>query len=213
MWRLVTFLFLPWQVSGGTLGPLLTMFALFFLYTIGSSLEAEWGSFRFATFYLLAALGTLASSLLFGSVTNSFINQSLFLAFATVFPEYEILLFFILPVKVKWLGLLAGAALVWQFLLGGMAERAGIVVALVAWLLFCGPTFVAHLRGRVGGVAGSRRKSRWEQISAPVARRARVCAKCGKSEKDDPKLEFRVCDCEKCGGKATDYCLAHARNH
>jgi hypothetical protein len=94
-----------------------------------------------------------------------------------------------------------------------MAERAGIAVALVAFLLFCGPTFIAHLRGRASGVSGSRRKSRWAQISAPVALRVRVCAKCGKSEKDDSKLEFRVCDCEKCGGKATDYCLAHARSH
>lgn len=213
VWRLATFLFMPWSSASGTFGPLLTLFALFFLYTIGTSLEAEWGTFRFDLFYALAALGTVASSLVFGSVTNFFINESLFLAFATVFPEYEILLFLVLPVRVKWLGLLAGAALAWQFLGGTMPERAAIVVALGAWLLFCGPTFLAHLRGRAGGVQKARRASRWQEIAAPVARPPRVCALCGKSEKDDPKLDFRVCTCARCGGKATTYCLEHARSH
>ena len=213
VWRLATFLFMPWSIGGGTLGPIFTIFALLFLHTIGTSLEAVWGSFRFDTFYLLAALGTVASSLVFGSVTNLYINESLFLAFATVFPEYEILLFLILPVRVKWLGLLAGAGLVWQFIGGSTSEQVAIVVALGAWLLFCGPTFVAHLRGRVGGVQGAQRASRWSKVAAPVARLARVCAKCGKSEADDRLLEFRVCDCEKCGGKSTTYCLEHARAH
>jgi hypothetical protein len=213
-WRLLTFLFLPWSVGRGGLNAFFALFALQMLYMVGSSLEAEWGSFRFDAFYLLAALATIASSLIFGSVTNLYINESLFLAFATEFPEYEILLFFILPVKMKWVGIGTGALLVYQMAVGGTAQRVGMLVAMAAFLLFCGGTLVERLRGRA--VATSRRRTQGQSAAAfaPVVPRARVCARCGRSSKDEPGLEFRVCDCaEKCHGKLTEYCIDHARAH
>ena len=213
VWRLLTFLFMPWSVGRGVLGPVWMVFAMMMLHTIGTSLEAQWGSFRFDFFLLLATLGTIASSLVFGSVTNQYILTSLWLAFAVEFPDYTILLFFILPVKAKWLGLLSGGLLAWALVTGDMGTRAGIVVAMAAFLFFCGPTLLARLRGLAGAQGQSRRSDRYRADSAPV-RRSRVCARCGKSEKDDPRLEFRVCDCpEKCGGRLTEYCLEHARAH
>ncbi|GAC1604563.1 MAG: hypothetical protein NVS4B10_17600 [Myxococcales bacterium] len=215
VWRLFTFLFLPWSTGRTGLGPLFTLFALLFLYTIGSSLEAQWGSFRFDAFYLLAAVATIASSLLFGAVTNFYINQSLLLAFATEFPDYEIRLFLVLPLKMKWLGLLEGAFLIYQLAVGGPAERAGIVVAMSAFVLFCGGTLLERVRGRAGMAARRGPLSpAVTAFSAPEKRKPRVCARCGKSEADDPNLEFRVCDCaERCQGKLTEYCIAHARAH
>jgi membrane associated rhomboid family serine protease len=215
LWRLLTFLFLPWSTGRTGLGPLFTLFALLFLYTIGSSLEAQWGSFRFDVFYLLAAVATIASSLLFGAVTNFYINQSLLLAFATEFPDYEIRLFLVLPLKMKWLGVLEAAFLLYQLAVGGAAERAGIVVAMSAFLLFCGPALVERFRGSSALVARRRALSpALLAFSAPEKRKPRVCARCGKSEADDPNLEFRVCDCaERCNGKLTEYCIEHARNH
>lgn len=214
-WRLLTFLFLPWSVGRGGLNAFFALFALQMLYVVGSSLEGQWGSFRFDAFYLLAALATIASSLLFGSVTNLYINESLFLAFATEFPDYQILLFFVLPVKMKWVGLGTGALLLYQFALGGMPQRAGMLVAMGAFLLFCGGTLVQRLRGRA--LEASRRRVQEKSGAgafAPVARRARVCARCGRSSVDEPDLEFRVCDCaEKCHGKLTEYCIEHARAH
>ena len=190
VWRLVTFLFLPWGGGGrGAFGPILTIVALMFLYTVGTSLEAEWGSFKFDFYYLVGVVATIVASLLFGPVTNAFLNLSLLLAFATVFPDYEILLFFILPVKMKWLGLLDAA-----------------------WLLFCGGPLLARVRGQAA--VTSRRKRFSGSFSPAPERRPRVCAKCGRSDKDDPNLEFRVCDCEeKCRGQLTDYCIEHARAH
>ncbi len=213
VWRLITFLFMPWQSSGGMLGPVMTIFALLFLYTIGSSLEAQWGSFRFDLFYLTGALGTIAVALFLGTTTNLFINEALLLAFAIEFPDYQILLMLILPLKMRWVGLIALAGMLFEFVTGSWAERASIAVALGTLLLYCGADFANRLRGRAMQATRGRAMSRYRAEAAPP-QRSRVCAKCGKSEKDDPKLEFRICSCaEKCGGRATEYCLAHARNH
>jgi hypothetical protein len=213
VWRLVTFLFLPWGGGGrGVLGPIFTIIALMFLYTVGSSLEAEWGSFKFDVYYLVGVVATIVGALLFGPVTNEFLNLSLLLAFATVFPNYEILLFFVLPVKMKWLGLLDGAWLLYALATSSNNVRAGIVAAMLNWLLFCAGPLVARLRGEA---ATSARRKRFEGFSPqPEQRRPRVCAKCGRSDKDDRNLEFRVCDCaEKCHGQLTEYCIDHARAH
>jgi membrane associated rhomboid family serine protease len=209
VWRLITFLFLPW---GPTTGPwaLFTILALMFLYTIGTSLEAEWGSFRFDVYYFIGVIGTIASALLIGPVTNAYLNLSLLLAFATIFPDYEILLL-ILPVKVKWLGVLSGGLLAWSFSTGSPNVKAGIAAAILNYLLFFAGPLWERVRGRVS--AGARQR-RLAGFAPEPARKPRVCAKCGRSEKDDPNLEFRVCDCqEKCHGRLTEYCLEHARAH
>jgi hypothetical protein len=213
VWRLVTFLFLPWQVGGGVLGPVWTFFALMLLHTIGTALEQAWGAFRFDAFLLVGILATVASSLFFGSVTNEYLLTSMWLAFAVEFPAYEILLFFVLPVKMQWLGLLSGAFLVYQLVMAPLPAKAGVLVAMGAFLLFCGGTLLSRLRGQRRVQARGAALQRFRDIAAPP-KRERVCARCGKSERDDPKLEFRVCSCEvKCGGKLTEYCLEHARSH
>ncbi len=213
VWRLVTFLFMPWSISGGMLGPIWTLMGLLFLYTIGNSLEQQWGTFRFDAFYFLAAIGTIASALLVGPVTNFFIDQALLLAFAIEFPDYEILIYFVLPVRMRWIGLLTAAFLVWQFISGDWPARAGIAVAVGTLLLFCGEALRSRLQGKARISSRGRARTQFRTAAAmPV--RIRVCALCGKSEKDDPRMEFRICDCvEKCGGKATEYCIEHARAH
>jgi membrane associated rhomboid family serine protease len=103
VWRLVTFAFLPSSSS------LWFIFALFFFWTLGKSLEDEWGSFRLNVYYLLGLVGTVLASLVTGwPMGNTYLNLSLLLAFATIFPDYEVRLFLILPVKAKWLGILTG---------------------------------------------------------------------------------------------------------
>ena len=207
VWRLVTFLFLPWETGRGAFGPILLFFALWFLYTIGTSLEAQWGAFRFDLYYLVGALGTIAAALVVGSITNEYLNLSLLLAFAVEFPDYEILLFLILPLKMKWAGLLGAAGAIWILITGSPRAKVGVAVALVNFLIFCGPDVVRMLRG---SAAGKRRTA----VSGfgPPEKRVRVCAKCGRSDKDDPRLEFRVCDCQDvCHGKLTEYCIDHAK--
>jgi hypothetical protein len=205
VWRVVTFLFAPTGPVSGT-GLLWVALGLWFLHTMGSALEAQWGSFRFDLFVLLGALGTLAVGFAVGPVTGRYVAEALLLAFAAEFPEYEVLLL-VLPVKVKYLGLLSAVLMIWALVGGDLATRAAVAVAAADFLLFCGGT----LRSRLRGVAGPRRKA--APAFAPE-RKARVCAKCGRSNSDDPNLEFRVCDCqEKCHGKLTEYCIDHARAH
>jgi hypothetical protein len=208
VWRVVTFLFAPTGPVSMT-GLLFTGMWLWLLHTMGTALEAQWGSFRFDLFCLLGALGTLAVAFLLGPVhvTGRYVGEALLLAFAVEFPDYEVLLI-ILPVKVKYLGFLSGAFMLYALITGDFATQVAIAVGFADFLLFCGGTLLARVRG----TSSLRRKA--APAFAPAPRKARVCAKCGKSEADDPNLEFRVCDCQdRCHGKLTEYCLEHARAH
>jgi hypothetical protein len=103
---------------------------------------------------------------------------------------------------------LSAGFMVWALIGSDLATRAAVAVAFGDVLLFCGAT----LRSRVRGVSRVRRKA--APAFTPAPRKTRVCAKCGRSDADDPTLEFRVCDCqEKCHGKLTEYCIEHARAH
>jgi hypothetical protein len=203
VWRLVTFFFIP-----PATGPIWVLFCLYFSWLVGTALEAQWGAFKLNCYYLLGALGTFAAAFIWReSIDNFYLNTSLFLAFATLFPEFEILVLFILPVKVKWLGLLTFILLLSAFLQGSMAVRAGIAISLGNYLLFFYPVILDRLRRGYIQSRSFRRRIDFE----PPPREHRRCKICGKCD-DDPQVDMRVCTCEKCG-EPTDYCLEHARNH
>jgi hypothetical protein len=207
VWRVFTFLFAP-AGPVGVSDLIWTFFGLWFLHTMGSALEAQWGSFRFDAFFFTGALATVAVGFLFGPVPGTYVAEALLLAFAVEFPEYQVLLI-VLPVKVKYLGAFSGALMIYALVTGDLATRAAVLVAVGDFVLFCGP----ELRKLVGGSARPRR-SIPAQSFAPEPRKMRVCARCGRSDADDTSLEFRVCDCqERCHGKLTEYCIDHARNH
>ena len=98
VWRLVTFIFIPPATSVIGLA-----FTLYFYYFVGSALENEWGSFEFNVYYLFGMVGAIIAALLSGYADNTYLNLSLFLAFAQLFPEERLMLFYLIPVKVKWL--------------------------------------------------------------------------------------------------------------
>jgi hypothetical protein len=204
VWRLVTFLFIPPRSSA-----IWVLVNLYFTWWVGSSLEQHWGSFKFNVYYFIGALATIAAALATGPTSNTWLDSSLFLAFATIFPDVTILLFFILPIRVKWLGILAAVGIAAAFALGDWGTRGAIIAALVNYVLFFG----AHWRQlwRQRGIA-VRQKVRREQFrsSAPVFGQ-RMCAICGAREADG--ADIRVCSCQKCGGQARSLCLEHARNH
>lgn len=136
VWRLFTFLFVP-----PPLHPIFMIFWLYLLYIFATALESEWGSFRFTVFYAVGFIATSSVGLLpvWGIVHNVYLNTSLFLAFATLFPEFELLLFFFLPVKVKYLGYLAWAWFAVSLLFGGLFVRLMVVAALLGYLIVLGP--------------------------------------------------------------------------
>ena len=223
VWRLVTFLFIPPPSK-----PMWVIINLYFTWWVGSSLEQRWGPFKFNVYYLLGALGTVIAAVIAGAATNLWLDASLFLAFATVFPDVTILLFFIIPIRVKWLGIVAALLMAYAAATQGWGARASIAAAMVNYFLFFGEHWVGVLRDR-GTVA--RQKGRRESVrpapgglrpapggripgSMPDGRPVfgeRVCAVCGAREAEG--ADIRVCSCEKCGGQQRSLCLIHARNH
>jgi len=204
VWRLLTFLFIPPPSSAWWI-----LINLYFTWWVGSSLEAHWGAFKFDVYYVLGVLATVVAAVVAGPMTNFWLDASLFLAFATLFPDVSILLFFILPVRVKWLGIVAAAFMGYAAVTSGWDERAAIAASLVNYLVFFGEHWAALAKGR--RVERRQRARRAEfRSTAPVFGR-RVCAICGAREADG--ADIRVCSCEKCGGAPRALCLEHARSH
>jgi membrane associated rhomboid family serine protease len=202
VWRLVTFLFIPADLSYWV------MINLYFTWWVGSSLEQHWGAFKLNAFYLLGALGTIVAALIAGGASNLYLDASLVLAFATVFPDVEILLFFILPIRVKWIGILTGAWLVFSFVMSEWSQRAAVVAAVGNYVLFFAGYWGAFLRSQ--RLRSKQRAKRDEfQASKPTLGQ-RACAICGAREAEG--ADIRVCTCEKCGAPRA-LCLEHARNH
>lgn len=141
VWRVLTFLFFPPDSS-----PLFIIFMLYFYWLVGSALERQWGSFKFNLYYLTGVIGTIAGGFITGYATNVFLNLSLYLAFAIMFPNFEILLFFFIPVKMKYLGMLEAVFLLFEFALSNWTNRACILISLINVLLFFGKDLYQAIR-------------------------------------------------------------------
>ena len=216
VWRILTFVFLP-----GESNLIWFIISLYFYYWIGSSLEREWGTGKFTIYYLsgmlLTAIFGVLLSLLLGRdvvVNATYLNLSMFFAFATLFPDVQVLLFFIIPIKVKWLAYIDAAL----FLLAVITLPFPIdllpVVAVLNYLVFCGdwlfdflrPSRVRQRQKTVNFKREARRINR-EQNSKPYHHK---CAVCGRTDADHPELEFRYCS--RCAGYHC-FCQDHINNH
>lgn len=141
VWRVFTFIFLPSEN-----GILLTALTLYFYLILGRALEQEWGAFRFNLFYLCGVIGSLIAGFISGYATNGYLNMSLFLAFAILFPDYELMIFFILPVKAKYLAIVDAILYVLAFLFGDWPARAAILFAFANLVLFFWPDLRWYVR-------------------------------------------------------------------
>jgi len=201
-WRIFTLPFDPPQS-----GPIFTLFAWYFFYMLGSTLEEHWGAFRYNAYLFFGCLITLAASFLVPeyAVSNAFLAGSVFLAFATLFPEYQILLFFVLPVKIKWLALLTWLGYAYQFLFGDWATRFMVLAATANYLVFFARDIVLNIRyGRRQLV---KKVVRMPQKEQALSHR---CKTCGITDQTHPDMDFRYCP--KCNGQH-GYCREHIFSH
>ena len=232
VWRLITFLLCPSAGGSGSSGLFWFVIMAWVYYSIGSNLERIWGRFRFTLFYLsgivMILVVTLAAYLIMGivypaqevgiwlgmQVTLEYVTESLFLAFALVFPDVQFLLFFIIPVKAKWLSIFYFALDAYQIIQGIMMKSyypvALIVVSLINIFIFF---FFA--KGRPGMAAHARqtkRKAEFKQKMHESREKGPIhrCAICGRTELDAPELDFRYCS--KCDGRY-EYCSEHLFTH
>jgi hypothetical protein len=198
VWRLFTYIFIPPPV-----GFIFLFFALYFLYIIGTALEVEWGSFRLNMYYLIAIVATTVIAICFPSsyLTNVYINLSLFLAFANLYPDFPVYLFFIIPIKVKYIAMVSWLSIFLNIAFSTLEVKLIVFVSLLNYFLFMWPVIiqnikVMHSKAAVGG-----------QFSSSTYT-FHKCSVCQKTEKDDENLEFRVCT--KCG---QEFCLKHLDEH
>lgn len=202
VWRLLTFVLIPPSTS-----TLWILFTLYFYYMIGSSLEGEWGSFKFNIYYLTGIVGTVIGAFITGGVATAvYLNMSLFLAFAYFYPNYQIMLFFIIPMKIKYLALIDVLLLVSSFFTGDLTDKIVIIAALLNFFLFFGKDMLSHVKTRQKVV--SNRKN--FKDSRPKVIYIYRCTICGATEKSHPNMEFRYCS--KCDGHHA-YCSEHLLNH
>lgn len=215
IWRLVTFVLVPENTN-----LLFLAVFLYFYYFIGSSLENQWGTGKFTVYYIFGMLLTIIYSFIASLITGfnqlfyigaSYINLSMFFAFATLFPDNRVLLFFIIPIKIKWLAYLNAAYFVVS-MIGGRTLLP--LIALLNYLLFCGDILLSSLKTikyrsskNVVNFQKAARQYRAQQAQAPYRRRCEVC---GKTDTEFPDLEFRYCS--RCEGYHC-YCAEHINNH
>jgi hypothetical protein len=134
VWRLATFLLVPPPA-----GPLWLILWIAMLYAILLALESAWGDFKFTVYLILGVLFTALGALLTGvEYGNSVVMLAAFLAFARLLPDREILVMFILPVKLRWLAALTAVWIAVEFVSSGLAGRVELLTGLLPYLLFFG---------------------------------------------------------------------------
>lgn len=183
VWRLVSYIFVP-----ETRSVFWIFFALLFLWFLSTMLEDMWGPLRLNVFYLLGMIGCTAAAFFFGGgPSNTFLNLSLFFAFATIAPDYEVFLFFIARVKIKYIAWIMAGIFGLQFLVLPLSAKMAMAASLANYLLFFGPPFV---RNRWNARRDAQRLTRF--TSAQSEATLHRCTTCGRTEVSDPDLEFRV---------------------
>lgn len=221
VWRLITY---PLTYSAGNL--LLTAVVLFCYYSLGRAMENIWGTLRFNLYYLSGVVMMDVYCMLFGGTADvAYLNMSLFLAYATLFPDAHFLLFFIIPVK-AWLFALIDLVLVLVGLVSyPFPYNLFSVISLANYFLFFGKDVlnVIPMSWRANAArlfhkrppekakvirfdAGSYEASH-AAVKAPYTHK---CTVCGRTDVSNPELEFRYCS--RCRGYYC-YCQDHINNH
>lgn len=202
VWRLATFLIVPPMSN-----PICMGFFWYLFYLMGTALESHWGTFRYDFYLLLGYLLAVGAAFALPQVSanNGFVQASVFLAFAYLFPDFELCLFFLLPVKIKWLALLTWIGICWTLIFGAWELRALALASVGNFLLFFGWEILE--RARTG-----RRRMAWQaaQLTRKEPAFYHRCKVCGITDRTHPQMEFRYCS--KCEG-TVGYCTEHLRNH
>ena len=233
IWRIITFIIYPPNT-----GLFYFLISMYLYYSIGRILEAQWGAFRFNLYFftgvLLHVVAAFISCYVFGANIGPafgtyYLNYSLFFAFAATYPDMQFLLFFIIPIKAKWLGIINGIYFGVTILAGFLANylpysvliglmNAGIIahpaysaMALVSLANFLIFFFGMRSMRRYNPKEIYRRKVYTKSVKQGQKSAAtHRCAVCGRTEKDGDDLVFRFCS--KCNGNY-EYCQDHLFTH
>ena len=222
VWRLISWVLVP-----PTTRPISLLFLVLLYYSLGTALERTWGTFRYNVyifsgllFTVLAVFGLYAFYYFrygvevplsaVGLIGTNYITMSIFLAFAVIYPDMEVMLYFILPIKMKWMALVYVVLAGYDFINGGIGIRVAIGASLLNFVIF----FLSTRNYKRFGPREQARKAKFKKQSSPHMTYTNGahhrCAVCGRTELDDPCLEFRFCS--KCNGNY-EYCQDHLFTH
>lgn len=226
VWRLITWILMPTETN-----ILFLMIMAIFYYQLGTTLERTWGTFRFNAYifggiiftiigafilygvyalnYESGMLSQISLLLSLGFSTN-YINMSIFLAFALMYPDMEVLLMYVLPIKMKWMAGVYVVLTVFDIIESDWGGRVAIIMSLMNFLIFF---FSTRNYNRVSPKEVHRRRAFQAQMREPRPGSGitkHKCAICGRTEQDSPNLEFRFCS--KCEGNY-EYCQDHLFTH
>lgn len=222
VWRVISWVLIP-----PTTQPISLLFLVLLYYSLGTALERTWGTFRYNVYIFSGLLFTVLAVFIFyavyyfgfgmeislssvGLISTNYITMSIFLAFAAIYPEMEVYLYFILPIKMKWMALVYAAMALYYFVSSGAVTRVAIGASLLNFVIF----FLSTRNLKRYSPKERARKARFRQQSAPHMQYSNGakhrCAVCGRTELDDLCLEFRFCS--KCNGNY-EYCQDHLFTH
>jgi len=192
-WNPISFILIP-----KTFSLLWIFFALMVLHMMGSALEEHWGAFRYNLYVAIGVVLIVASGWIqpYHQVTSYFLLTSILLAFAYKFPEVELSLFFVLPVKMRWLGLAIAALTAYLFFRGSAQVKIEIVASLANFPMFFGWEIISGIRSRKRALERKAERAKLE------AEPFHVCGRCGATDKSHPERDFRYrkegCICSVC---------------
>ncbi len=225
VWRLFTWIFMP---PGAV--SILVIITLLFYYHVGQALEHVWGDFRY-TLYILSGIvftdiGVVGTYLVmklsgfdeyasmyasYSDVSTYYLCMSMFLAYAFMFPDMQVLLYFFIPIKVKWLGYLDIVYLLYAILMYGvMGYYPGMVTVIASVLNFILFWFLTKGKAGVSRAHRKRKRTYKKEVRQTQILTRHKCAICGQTEEDNPALEFRYCS--RCNGNY-EYCQNHLFTH
>ena len=234
VWRLVTWILIPPDSSN----IFFVLITLYLSYSLGGLLERIWGTYKYNVYLFSGLLFTIlgafvlcgysvlmgaqptmytglyllnnGSAVYFGQFSTYYINMSIFLACAASIPDVQVLLMFIFPIKVKWLGIVYGIILLVNCIQGGIATWIVVIFSLLNFLVF-----FLRSKGKMHLSVGQiKRQQEFHQKMRSAGQTKGItrhkCAICGRTELDGDDLEFRFCS--KCNGNY-EYCQYHLFTH
>lgn len=186
IWRLVTWVFIP-----SSFNPFWMLMAVYLMMIISTVMDRAWGAFRTNLYIFGGMLSMVIGAMFFNSPPIGLtLYSSIFIAFACLAPNYELMLFFILPVKVKYLGMINGALLLLNFI-SSPDMRGAIFFSMLNFLIAFGPGLIKSMKHKA---VVMERRSRFESANQRDTPHFHKCHQCGKTDMDDPHLDFRVTD-------------------
>ena len=220
IWRLITWVLIPPESLS-----VFTIIMLLFYYSLGTTLERTWGTFRYTLYIFSGLIFTILGAfflyfIMGGNVTGLgnffstyYVSMSIFLAFAVSYPDMRVLLYFVIPIKMKWMAFVYAAMILYDIFnyvrMGLWPMAVPIVASLLNFVIFF---FSTRDIGRYRPKEVRRRQNFKKAVnpSKVTTITKHKCAVCGRTERDGENLEFRFCS--KCNGNY-EYCQDHLYTH